>query len=61
MAAEWKQSPLEHAAVFARGLDTLSNAPSAAHIKKAYPRDEATGFDIGDLRGVFWVEYPSAK
>ena len=33
----------------------------AAHIKKAYPEDEATGFEIGDLRGVFWVEYPEEE
>lgn len=32
----------------------------AAHIEEAYPADEATGFDVGDLRGVYWVEYPAA-
>ena len=32
-----------------------------AHIKEVYPEDKATGFDVGDLRGVFWVEYPAAK
>lgn len=25
-------------------------------LKKAYPRDRATGFRAGDLRGVFWAE-----
>lgn len=30
----------------------------AAHIAEAYPEDQATGFEEGDLRGVFWVEYP---
>ena len=25
-------------------------------IRAAYPNDQATGFDEGDLRGVFWVE-----
>ena len=29
----------------------------AAHIEKAYPEDQARGFEAGDLRGVFWVEY----
>ena len=24
-----------------------------------YPDDAATGFDAGDLRGVFWIEYPA--
>lgn len=30
----------------------------AARIKDEYPEDEATGFQPGDLRGVFWVTYP---
>ncbi|MBT8092423.1 MAG: DUF3365 domain-containing protein [Gammaproteobacteria bacterium] len=30
----------------------------AARISEEYPDDQATGFDVGDLRGVFWVEYP---
>ena len=30
------------------------------HINEAYPEDEATGFDVGDLRGVYWVEYSAA-
>ena len=33
----------------------------AAHIAQAYPEDRATGFEEGDLRGVFWVEYPAAE
>ena len=33
----------------------------AAHINEAYRDDEATGFDVGDLRGVYWVEYPAEK
>ena len=33
----------------------------AAHIADAYPEDQATGFEAGDLRGVFWVEYPEAE
>lgn len=33
----------------------------AAHINEAYPKDEATGFEVGDLRGVFWVEYPRTE
>ena len=31
-----------------------------AQINRAYPDDKATGFEIGDLRGVYWVEYPEA-
>ncbi|MGI9341484.1 MAG: Tll0287-like domain-containing protein [Gammaproteobacteria bacterium] len=30
----------------------------AARIAELYPDDRATGFDVGELRGVFWVEYP---
>ncbi len=33
----------------------------AARIEALYPQDEATGFRAGDLRGVFWVEYPAAE
>lgn len=29
-------------------------------IETDYPQDRATGFALGELRGVFWVEYPSA-
>ena len=27
-------------------------------IAELYPGDKATGFDAGDLRGVFWLEFP---
>ena len=30
----------------------------AERIQSLYPNDEATGFEVGELRGVFWVEYP---
>ncbi len=30
----------------------------AGEIGAAYPDDEATGFQVGELRGVFWIEYP---
>lgn len=30
-----------------------------SRIDELYPDDRATGFEVGDLRGVFWVEYPS--
>lgn len=33
----------------------------AASIAEQYPQDQATGFEVGDLRGVFWVEYPAKK
>jgi hypothetical protein len=37
-----------------------SIAPGVADaIAERYPDDEATGFAIGDLRGVFWVEFPA--
>ena len=31
----------------------------AARIDELYPDDNAVGFNVGDLRGVFWVEYPA--
>lgn len=36
-------------------------APEVAEqIAAEYPEDRATGFRVGDFRGVFWVEYPDA-
>ena len=32
--------------------------PIKAEIDKHYPNDNATGFKQGDLRGMFWVEFP---
>ena len=29
-------------------------------LAQAYPRDMATGFEVGDVRGWFWVEVPRA-
>jgi len=36
-------------------------AEVAAKIAEHYPKDKATGFKTGDLRGLFWVEYPGHK
>lgn len=34
-------------------------APEVAErIAALYPEDKATGFEAGDLRGVFWLEFP---
>lgn len=33
----------------------------ATQIKSMYPQDEATGFKVDELRGVYWVEYPAVK
>lgn len=33
----------------------------AAMIETMYPQDEATGFKVDELRGVYWVEYSAAK
>ena len=33
----------------------------AGKLAEMYPEDRATGFAPGDLRGVFWVEFPSAE
>ncbi len=35
-------------------------APEVAEqVAELYPEDEATGFEAGDLRGVFWLEFPA--
>ncbi|MDJ0699381.1 MAG: DUF3365 domain-containing protein [Woeseiaceae bacterium] len=37
-------------------------APDIAQaIDTAYPDDRAKGFEAGDLRGIFWVEYPEIR
>jgi len=33
----------------------------AARIRELYPEDEAVGFEVGDLRGVLWVELPATE
>jgi hypothetical protein len=33
----------------------------ASAIQRLYPTDQATGFKAGELRGVFWVDYPTSK
>jgi hypothetical protein len=33
----------------------------ASRIDALYPEDRAVGFAEGDLRGVFWVEFPAAE
>ena len=36
-------------------------APGVADkLDKYYPKDQATGFEVGDLRGWFWVEVPES-
>ena len=37
-------------------------APEVAEqVNKLYPDDKAVGFSVGDLRGVFWVEFPASE
>lgn len=37
-------------------------APAVAdRIERLYPQDRAVGFAVGDLRGVFWVEFPTPE
>jgi len=43
------------------GCHGQSLAPDvAAQLESLYPEDKATGFDVDDLRGVVWVEFPAA-
>jgi hypothetical protein len=32
-----------------------------ARIDELYPQDRATDFETGDLRGVFWIEFPDSQ
>lgn len=31
----------------------------SARINELYPQDQAVGYDAGDFRGVFWIEFPA--
>lgn len=33
----------------------------ASRIEALYPEDRARGFQVGDLRGVFWIEFPAVE
>jgi hypothetical protein len=33
----------------------------ADEIKRRYPQDEAIGFKPGELRGIFWLEFPATE
>lgn len=36
-------------------------APVRERLAELYPNDEATGFEVGDLRGWFWIEVPAMQ
>lgn len=40
--------------------ETLAPAV-AARIEALYPDDRAVGFRVGDLRGAFWIEFPTPE
>jgi hypothetical protein len=52
--------PIAHRAVCSpcHGLDEQLNPRVRAELKDRYPKDQATGFRDGDLRGWIWVELP---
>ena len=33
----------------------------ADEIKRRYPQDQAVGFKAGELRGIFWLEFPATE
>jgi len=35
--------------------------PISDRIREAYPEDNATGFGVGDFRGIFWVELAAGQ
>ena len=39
----------------------LLNRDVSMQISELYPDDRAVGFRVGELRGVFWAEYPVEK
>lgn len=49
-------SPIAAGALCLTCHGTNLSSPLRSALKEAYPRDQATGFRAGDLRGVFWAE-----
>ncbi len=35
--------------------------PISSRLAELYPEDRAVGYRVGDLRGVFWVEFPAEE
>jgi Protein of unknown function (DUF3365) len=52
--------PIAHRAICSpcHGVDEQLNPKVRAELKDRYPKDRATGFKDGDLRGWIWVELP---
>ena len=40
--------------------ESLSESISS-RLSELYPEDRAVGYQVGDLRGVFWVEFPTPE
>ena len=51
---------LQHACLTCHGDPASMRADIQEQLKAHYPKDEAMGFEAGDLRGWFWVEVPAA-
>lgn len=51
--------PVEAGCLACHGKDIAE--PVRAALARHYPDDTATGFDVGDLRGLLWVEVPQAS
>ncbi len=52
---------LADSCLMCHGDPDLMDAALKEVIARAYPKDQATGFAVGDLRGWFWVETPPTK
>ena len=48
--------PTADKCLLCHGSPATLSAPIKAELAKSYPNDKATGFAVGDLRGVFWAE-----
>jgi hypothetical protein len=53
-------------AIFMQSLCLTCHGESLAmdvadEIKRRYPQDEAIGFKPGELRGIFWLEFPATE
>lgn len=52
---------LQATCTLCHGSDQQIMPDVKAAIVSSYPKDSATGFSEGDIRGYFWIEVPSSK
>ena len=66
LVANWNQAAYDRGKTVYGQLCVTCHGESLApdvqeRLAERYPTDRATGYRVGDLRGVFWAELPPAR